>query len=281
VRRGSHRAGALRAAVAACCVALGVAAGYAIWGRTPDWFAARDLAALPPGGKTDLIRYGQQLVTETPRLIGPDAADAAKRFAGNNLACTNCHMKAGLQPFAAPLVSTFTSFPLMVDDRVVTLTDRINGCMTRSMNGKALPVESREMRGFLAYIEFLGHGTPGGQRVPGMGLEALATAPQTPSAGRGEAVYAASCARCHGAGGAGKYRGTDPGDGYAFPPLWGEASFNAAAGMSRLTMAASFIHANMPFGVDQGAPPLAVQAAWDAAAFMIAQPRPTGPPRGD
>jgi cytochrome c len=36
--------------------------------------------------------------------------------------------------------------------------------------------------------------------------------------------------------------------------------------MSRLRMAAGFIAANMPYGVDQGAPPLSLQAAWDVAA---------------
>jgi thiosulfate dehydrogenase len=47
----------------------------------------------------------------------------------------------GIAAFAAPFVSTYTTFPIMVDDRVVTLKERINGCMTRKMNGKALPAE--------------------------------------------------------------------------------------------------------------------------------------------
>jgi thiosulfate dehydrogenase len=262
---------------AALCGALGVAAGYVIWGREPDWFAARDLRALPPGAVTDLIVYGEKLIVETPRFIGPAAADGAQRFAGNDLACTNCHMKAGLQRFAAPLVSTFASYPLMVDDRVIALTDRINGCMRRSMNGRSLPPNGREMQAFLAYIEFLGRDTPSGLRVPGMGLTALPEPQQPPSAARGQDIYAAQCARCHGNDGAGKYRRADPADGYEFPPLWGEGSFNDAAGMSTLTMAASFVHANMPLGVDAGAQPLSVQAAWDVAAFVTAQPRPPGP----
>ena len=44
------------------------------------------------------------------------------RYAGNDLACQNCHLKAGLQAFAAPFVSTFATFPMMVDDQVLTLT---------------------------------------------------------------------------------------------------------------------------------------------------------------
>lgn len=47
---------------------------------------------------------------------------------------------------------------MMVDDRVVTLGERIDGCMTRSMNGRPLPADGREMQALLAYIEFLGQG---------------------------------------------------------------------------------------------------------------------------
>jgi thiosulfate dehydrogenase len=269
-------------AIAALGIALGLAAGYALWGRAPDWFAGHDVRGLAPGPATDLIAYGEKLIAETARHIGPDTADPAMRYAGNNLACTNCHMRAGLQRLAAPFVSTFTSYPLMVDDRVVTLTDRINGCMTRSMNGRPLPEESREMQGLVAYIEFLGRGSPADIRVPGMGLAQLAAPAQEASAVRGATLYAAQCARCHGAAGQGKYREADSRSaGYEFPPLWGDASINDAAGMSKLRMAAGFIAANMPYGVDQGAPPLASQAAWDIAAFMTTQKRPRGPARGD
>jgi thiosulfate dehydrogenase len=270
------------AATAALGIAFGLGGGYALWGRAPDWFAGHAVRDLAPGPATDLIAYGERIVADTARHIGPEAADPALRYAGNDLACTNCHMKAGLQRLAAPFVSTFTSYPLMADDRVVTLTDRINGCMTRSMNGKSLPEASREMQGLVAYIQFLGRGSPADIRVPGMGLAQLAPPPQPPSAERGAALYAGQCARCHGADGQGRYRDASSRvAGYEFPPLWGEASFNDAAGMSRLRMAAGFIAANMPYGVDQGAPPLAPQAAWDIAAFVTAQARPRGPARTD
>jgi thiosulfate dehydrogenase len=269
-------------AMAALGIALGIAGGYALWGRTPDWFAGHEVRGLPPGPSTDLIAYGERLVAETARHIGPESDDPALRYAGNNLACANCHMKGGLQPLAAPFVSTFTSYPMMVDDRVVTLSDRINGCMTRSMNGRALPAASREMQGIVAYIQFLGRGSPADIRIPGMGLAQLAAPPQEASAARGAALYAAQCARCHGAEGQGKYRDAGRRNaGYEFPPLWGDAGFNDAAGMSKLRMAAGFIAANMPYGVDDGAPRLAPQAAWDITAFVTSQNRPRGPARGD
>ncbi len=229
--------------------------------------------------ETELIQYGYQLVTNTQRHLGPDVADPKLRFAGNNLACADCHLRAGLQPFAAPFVSTFTSFPLMVDDRVITLKQRINGCMTRSMNGRAMPTDGREMTALLAYIRFLGNGAPTGIRVPGMGLRPIPPPVLQPSVEHGRRVYAVQCAKCHGADGQGRQRSAQPLEGFEDPPLWGGGSFNSTAGMAQLTLAAAFVHANMPLGVDQGAAPLSSQDAWDVAAFLTSQPRPIGPPR--
>jgi thiosulfate dehydrogenase len=62
--------------------------------------------------------------------------------------------------------------------------------------------------------------------------------------------------------------------GYAFPPLWGADSFNDGAGMARLITAATFIHSNMPDGVDYLHPRLSPEEAWDVAALMISRPRP-------
>ena len=271
----------LIAAAAAVVVAIGagVATGYAVWAR-PDYYAATDAADLPPGGENDLIRLGWGIITDTAHQIGKDAEDPALRYAGNDLACASCHLDAGLKPFAAPFVSTWTSYPLSVDDRVVTLTDRVNGCMRRSMNGRPLPPESREMQAVLAYIRYVGQKSPEGVRVAGMGLLPLTPAADPPSAERGQKVYADRCTRCHGADGQGN-RKAPPGVGWAIPPLWGDGSFNDAAGMSHIETAAAFIRANMPRGTTYEAPILTVEEAWDVAAFLTTQPRPVGPPRGD
>jgi thiosulfate dehydrogenase len=71
-----------------------------------------------------------------------------------------------------------------------------------------------------------------------------------------------------------------PGIGYGIPPLWGNASFNAAAGMADIRAAAAFIHANMPLGVTYRSPILNEQQAWDVAAFITSRPRPAGPKAG-
>lgn len=259
-------------------VAMGIAVGYMLWGTPTNWYAAvPDVAKLGPGAENDLIRYGRELIVNTPRYVGKDAADTAMRYAGNNLACQNCHLNAGLQPFAAPFVSTFGSFPMLVDDQVLTLTDRINGCMRRSLNGKDLPPDSREMNALIAYLQFVGKGTPEGVRVAGMGLRPIATPKDPPDARRGEAIYAKLCATCHKEDGQGERRPSSE-IGYTIPPLWGEASFNAAAGMAKTAYAASYIRDNMPFGIDYREPVLTVQEAWDVAAYIISKPHPPAPP---
>ena len=235
-----------------------------------------DPAKLPASPENDLIRYGWDLVVNTPRFIGKTAEDPAKRFAGNDLACTNCHINAGLRPFAAPFVSTFATYPMMVGDIVELLFERLNGCMMRSMNGSPLPEESREMQALIAYIRFVGEGSPQGVRVAGMGLATLPSPAQKPDAANGEQVYAKTCARCHGANGEGDPR-TPPAVGYATPPLWGDKSFNAGAGMSKIELAAAFIHANMPPGASAKSALMSEQDAWNVAAFVTTRPRPPAP----
>ena len=81
---------------------------------------SQKIAALGPGAENDLIRYGHELVVDTPRFIGKSAEDPAMAFGGNDLSCQNCHLNAGLKPFAAPFVSTAAAFPMLVDNKVVT-----------------------------------------------------------------------------------------------------------------------------------------------------------------
>jgi thiosulfate dehydrogenase len=270
----------LRTVVFEICIALaafaGFGVGYLLWDRTDAYYAV-DLAALGPGPENDLVRYGHALIVDTPRYIGRSAENPAMAYGGNDLACQSCHLKAGLHPFAAPFVSTAATFPMMVNNKVVTLPDRINSCMGLGLNGQPLPEDSQEMAALIAYIEFVGKGTPEGVRLPGMGLMPIALPEALPDSRRGLAVYAQHCASCHGQNGQGE-RKQPPNIGYYVPPLWGEGSFNGGAGMGQLFYAASFIRANMPTGVDYRTPTLTVQEAWDVAAYMISNPHPIAPP---
>src|SRR6516162_11210565 len=113
-----------------------------------------------PFGK--LVKYGHALFTNTANEIGPAVSESAKRLAGNNLACQNCHLQAGTQPYAMPLMGVWGQFPQYRgrEGAVDSIEDRINGCMERSMNGRALPLESLEMKAFSSYMRWLSTGIP-------------------------------------------------------------------------------------------------------------------------
>ena len=243
----------------------------------PAAWVVPDVDKLPDDEAGRTVRAGRDLTTRTAQLLGPETPDAAHRYAGNNLACASCHLDAGTKRFGIPYIGVYNDFPSYRarSGAVGTIEGRVNGCMTRSMNGRALPLDSPEMQAVVSYIKFLSTGQPAGQATPGRGSGAMPELARPADPGRGQAVYDQNCASCHQPDGLGQRAGT-PGDGqgYTFPPLWGPDSFNDGAGMDRLIAAANFIHSNMPNGVSWDQPALSPDDAWDVAAFVQAQPRP-------
>jgi thiosulfate dehydrogenase len=220
------------------------------------------------------VKYGHALFTDTANEIGPGVSDPTRRFAGNNLSCQNCHLQAGSQPYAMPLTGVWGQFPQYRarEGAVVTLEDRINGCMERSMNGRALPLESREMRAFSAYMRWLSTGIPDGAKLVGAGTLRIREPARAADLGHGAEVFSQICAPCHGADGLGQR--SQSGAGYQFPPLWGPDSYNNGAGMSRLLTAAAYAMHNMPIGAAYNAPVLTDEDAYDVAGYIVSQKRP-------
>ena len=230
-----------------------------------------DVGADPFGA---LVKYGYALFTDTANEIGPRVTDPARRFAGNNLTCQNCHLRGGTQAYAMPMTGIWGQFPQYRarEGRVATLEERINACMERSMNGRALPLESREMRAFISYMRWLSTGIPDGAKLAGAGTLRVAEPARAADTGHGAQVFAQSCAACHGADGLGERAAT--GAGYQFPPLWGPDSFNNGAGMSRLLTAAAYAMHTMPLGTSYSSPVLSDEEAYDVAGFIVSQTRP-------
>lgn len=87
-------------------------------------------------------QYGFQLVTESS--LHPALAE----YVGNELACFSCHQDEGTKQFSLPWIGVSQAYPQYRgrEDREATLEERINGCFERSMNGTALPIDSREMK---------------------------------------------------------------------------------------------------------------------------------------
>lgn len=277
-RAGGARA--LRLAVAALALAS-CAAGCGRGGpRAPVAAAARpDSVYAPPGfavpsdtliaagAPGESIRRGRAIMMATRDLLPGNV--------GNRLACTNCHRDAGTRPEAGPWVGTYASFPQYNAraGRVITIEDRVNGCLLRSMNGAPLDSTSRDMKDMVAYLAFLSHGIPQGQHVAWLGYRRIEPLQGDPEAG-GQ-IFTSQCARCHGPDGQGL-----PG----YPPLWGPDSYAIGAGMARIRTAAAFIRWNMPHDKPGT---LTDQQACDVAAFVLTHPRPDTPgkendwPKGD
>ncbi|MEP7347948.1 MAG: c-type cytochrome [Gemmatimonadaceae bacterium] len=200
------------------------------------------------------VRRGRALLRNT--------RDSLPAFVGNNLQCVSCHAADGTQKNAMPLVGVYARFPQYRGRFGATqiIDDRINDCFTRSMNGKALDPQSRDMRDMVAYMAFLSLGYPVGAEVEGQGFPKVDPLPGDTT--RGAALFATKCIACHGKNG----EGSD-----VAPPVWGPHSYNIGAGMARIRTAAGFIKELMP----QNAPrTLSAQEAYDLATYVNTRPRP-------
>jgi thiosulfate dehydrogenase len=193
--------------------------------------------------------------------------DSLPANVGGNLRCVSCHLDEGRRPGAVPFTGVYARFPQYRSrsGTVQTLEERINGCFERSLNGRPLPVDGRDMHDIVSYMAVLSVGIRVGDSVAGQGVARLAPRPAEPA--RGQQVFAAECSRCHGADGAGTPLA---------PALWGAASYNIGAGMARLYTAAAFIQRNMPH---DRAGTLTEQQAFDVAAYINTRPRPDFAPK--
>src|SRR5215475_8566287 len=265
-------------AAAVLVVAASVMSGNALAADVPQLdltkWAPPQLGSVGDDAFGKLVKYGHALMVDTANQIGPTAADPAKRYSGNNLTCQNCHLKAGTQPYAMPLTGVWGQFPQYRgrEGEIGTIEERINGCMERSMNGRALPLDGLEMKAFLAYSKWLSIGIPGGAKLIGAGTIGIKEPDRAADPSNGAKVYADTCAVCHGKDGHGQRAAT--GSGYQFPPIAGPDSYNNGAGMTRVLTAAAFVRHNMPFGTTFDAPVLSDADAYDVAAYINSLDRP-------
>lgn len=164
--------------------------------------------------------------------------------------------------------------------REVDLEGRINGCFQRSMNGTPIDREGPEMKAMIAYMEWIRQDVDKAHRVDVVNAGAIDES-LIPDPVRGEAIYAAKCAACHGASGEGTF---DQFGDVIFPPVWGEGSFNIGAGMARTYKAAQFVKWAMPPAMHltgqlgQGGV-LTDQEAIDVSEYFTHMPRPDFAPK--
>ncbi len=222
------------------------------------------------------VHYGFLLVSESPSQMGPQSPDASMRYAGNNLKCTNCHLKNGTQAGSGSWVGVTNRFPQFGarGNKIGTIEDRVNGCLERSMNGKKMPVDSKPMKAIVAYMEWLGEDIPKEKEEEYKGFPSIKLPDVAANVNIGKDVYNSQCMVCHSENGEGQ-RAADLAQGYLYPPLWGKDSYNHGAGMHRVITAAEFIKGNMPFGeATWDNPKLTDEEAYHVAAYINSFERP-------
>jgi thiosulfate dehydrogenase len=233
-----------------------------------------DVSGLDNSVENEAIKLGYELFLNTPKYLGPNNGDPEKIYSGNELSCNNCHLLAGTKPYSMPMIGIIQRFPQFRgrENKIGTIEDRINGCFERSMNGRVLPEDSKEMKAMVGYLTFLSRYAPKDGNVKGQGYVAFEIPNRAVDLEHGKKVFQTICIVCHGPDGQGqKYP-----DGlvYQYPPLWGEDSFNDGAGMNRVITAAEFIKGNMPFGTTYENVVLTDEEAYDVAGYINSMNRP-------
>ncbi|MEZ0540894.1 c-type cytochrome [Fibrella arboris] len=220
---------------------------------------------------TALISYGKELIAHTATYLGPKGKVAAL---SNGMNCQNCHLEAGTKPWGNNYRAVAANYPKFRErsGTVESVQKRVNDCIERSLNGRALDSNSREMKAIVAYILSVGGNVPKGETPTGAGIWKLAYLDRAADPGKGKLAYAQKCVACHGLTGQGVANAGKTG--YTFPPLWGRHSFNQGAGLFRISRLAGYIKTNMPQGTTWENPALTDEEAWDIAAYIESMPRP-------
>ena len=224
------------------------------------------------GVERSLITYGHELITHTSKYLGPNGS-VAKITNGMN--CQNCHLNAGNQPWGNNYGAVYANYPKYRDrsGRIESIYKRVSDCMERSLNGKAIDSNCREFTAIYAYIKYLGKDVKKNTKPYGSGIEKIALLTRAANPGKGHNIYIAKCQICHGNNGQGqKFANKEE---YAYPPVWGEHSYNDGAGLYRISNLAGYLKNNMPLlQTSHQKPVLTDEQCWDLAAFINSQPRP-------
>jgi cytochrome c len=129
--------------------------------------AIPSLDSIPSTPAGEQIRLGYNLIVHTRTF--------AKRFVGNSLSCSNCHLEAGQKMGAGTYVGVIYAYPQYKAraGREISLEDRINECFERSLNGTSLPSGSPEMTALLAYMSWLSQNFSSSVKLTWLGFPSL------------------------------------------------------------------------------------------------------------
>lgn len=202
----------------------------------------------PQGELGKMVKLGEDIINNT------NTHPLTKKYVGNKLTCTNCHLDGGKAKTLGTFIGTAAAFPAYSkrEKSVQSLQNRINNCFMRSMNGVRPIVDTKASIAMATYISWLSTGIPMkmNPKKPVNGyytkiwpgskkLKPLIKKATHANYVNGKKIYTAKCASCHGNNGQGV--GT-------FPPVWGSDSYNTGAGLSKLDKMVTWMKHNMPLG---------------------------------
>lgn len=225
------------------------------------------------GEERNQIIYGEELISHTSIYLGPKGSVAQ---ISNGMNCQNCHLNAGKTNWGNNYSAVFSTYPKFRErsGAVETIYKRVSDCFERSLNGTAPDSNSKEYKAIYAYIKWVGQDVKKGEKPIGSGIEKLPFLERAADPIKGKQVYTLQCQSCHGANGEGQL--SLSGNSFVYPPLWGQDSYNSGAGLFRISNLAGYLHSNMPFNLSTHSnPKLTSEEAWDLAAFVNNQPRPS------
>ena len=235
-----------------------------------DWHAP-DTSSLGKSSNDDLIRYGRELIVNTANYFGPVGKI---NHESNGMNCQNCHLYAGTKLYANSFSAVFANYPKFRarSGTVEDLGKRIDDCMERSLNGKKIPNDSKEKNAMIAYINWIGKGVAKNKTPDGAAVIDVPYLNRAADTSLGKIAYEKNCVTCHKINGEGQLNADGS---FLYPPLWGNHSYNTAAGMYRLSRLAGFIKSNMPYLTSTHDKPILSDAeTWDIAAYINSLQRP-------
>jgi thiosulfate dehydrogenase len=249
--------------------------------QKPTYSLITDTTAYWQPSKIDAVKdeklklkmlYGKELIAHTSRFLGPKGKI---KSISNGMNCQNCHLDAGTKIWGNNYGSVASLYPKFRarSGSIENLYKRINDCIERSLNGSALDTTSKEILAIAAYINYIGSNTAKGKKAEGSGLKELPFLTRAASIEKGKNTYERLCMSCHKSNGQGLMDSIFAVE-YVYPPLWGEHSYNDAAGLYRLSNLAKYVKYNMPLGASYLNVIVTDEEAWDVAAFINSQPRP-------
>lgn len=233
---------------------------------------APDSLLIPNTTDGRLILYGRELVKHTSVYLGPKGK---VMNTSNGMNCQNCHLEAGTKFFGNNYSAVASTYPKLRarSGSVESIEKRVNDCIERSLNGRAIANDSEEMRAIVSYIKWVGKDVEKKVSPEGSGLFDLPKLSRAADSVKGKVIFQNRCVRCHGNIGEGEM--ATSGLEWKYPPLAGANSFNIGAGLYRLSRLAGYVKVNMPN--DEASfenPVLTDEESWDVAAYIISLPRP-------